>query len=221
MNSEKKCSKLQKIEIVFFLLLGIFILSACTKEKDRGINQDLLLQDEFSVPSNDWGLINSEKGVVEYLQGGMRILVRQPNTDLWTVNGKDFSDVDVRVQATLRNAVTNNSFGIICRYQNHNQFYMLLISSDGYYGVMKKSENSYLLIGQDQLKYSDELIETGMPYSLRAVCTGEHLVLYVNGRKMLDVQDNEYPDGKVGLIAGTLSEPGVDILFDHFEVRKP
>ena len=32
----------------------------------------------------------------------------------------------------------DNDFGIICRYIDDNQFYYAIISSDGYYGIVRK-----------------------------------------------------------------------------------
>lgn len=206
------------------LILGVLVflsLVGCFQADHQAEQDGVLFQDDFSEPGNDWGILNSEDGVIEYTQGGLRIFVRKPYTDLWTVAGKDFSNAEIQVQATLQNTVVNNSFGVICGYQNHNRFYMLLVSSDGYFGVLKKNGENYSLIGQDQLKYSDGLLEKGSTYQLRAICKQGHLLLYVDGERLFDVQEVDDIQGKVGLIAGALSEPGVDILFDHFIVKEP
>ncbi len=204
-----------------FLVIVLTIFSGCSQMDKHEKPERVLFQDEFIEPGNDWGMLNSEEGVIEYAQGGLRIFVRKQNTDLWTVTGKNFSDVDVSVQATRLNSIMNNLVGVICRYQNRHHFYMLVVSSDGYFGILKKSGESYRLIGQDQLKYSEELKNAGDTIQLRAICKANELSLSANGRKLMDAEDDEFLDGTVGLMVGALSEPGVDILFDHFEVRVP
>jgi hypothetical protein len=212
---------MKTFHLSLLLVFVLVICSGCSQIDEKKSTENVLFRDDFTEPGNDWGLINSEEGVIEYAQGGLRFFVRKQNTDLWTITGRNFPNVDIHVQATRRNAIVNNLFGVICRYQNSHHFYMLVVSSDGYFGALKKNGESYSLIGQEQLKYSDELKNTGDMVQLRAVCKGNQLSMFVNDRKLLDVQDDEFTDGAVGLMVGALSEPGVDILFDFFEVRDP
>jgi hypothetical protein len=34
-------------------------------------------------------------------------------------------------------------------------------------------------------------------------------------------QDPDFPEGDVGLLAGTFTQPGVDVIFDNFVVLQP
>jgi hypothetical protein len=56
---------------------------------------------------------------------------------------------------------------------------------------------------------------------LRADCVADRLTLYVNGEKLVEVQDTEFASGDVGLIAGTYQSAGTDIRFDNFIVYQP
>lgn len=123
---------MRKLSTWLLGLLVFFTLAGCSRVEKQAQQDGVLFHDDFSTPGNDWGMLNSEDGVIEYHQGGLRMFVRKPYVDLWSVVGRDFSNVEIRVQATLQNTVVNNFFGIICGYQSRNQFYMLLISSDGY-----------------------------------------------------------------------------------------
>ncbi len=87
------------------LILGVLVflsLVGCFQADHQAEQDGVLFQDDFSEPGNDWGILNSEDGVIEYTQGGLRIFVRKPYTDLWTVAGKDFSNAEIQVQATLQ-----------------------------------------------------------------------------------------------------------------------
>ncbi len=66
------------------------------------------------------------------------------------------------------------------------------------------------------------LIASGQAINhLRADCVGSKLRLYVNGQMLMEAEDDAFRNGDVGVIAGAYHLPGVDILFDNFEVKKP
>ena len=57
---------------------------------------------------------------------------------------------------------------------------------------------------------------------LRLIIVGLALItLFVNGEQLLQVQDDDLRQGDVGLVAGTVGEPGTDILFDNFSLSEP
>jgi len=148
-------------------------------------------------------------------------LVDAANTDVWTNPGLNFDDVIVEVDATKVDGPDDNDFGVICRYQDVDNFYFFLISSDGYYGIGRVVNDEQILIGKDQL-YPDEAIHQGEEINhIRADCVGSSLTLHVNGVELAEVQDDSFVSGDVGLLAGTFDQPGTDILFDNFVVKKP
>jgi hypothetical protein len=50
---------------------------------------------------------------------------------------------------------------------------------------------------------------------------GSTLTFYVNGEQLAQVQDSRLAHGDIGLIAGTFSEPGADVIFDNFVAIQP
>ena len=181
----------------------------------------ILFQDDFSKIPGDWGLWDRKGGLITYEQGGFRILVNEIDYDFWSVAGKHFGDTLVEVDAARLAGTVNNAFGLICRYQDNRNFYMFLVSSDGYFGIAKLSDGEYRLIGSKQLQYSGLINSAQAAHRLKAGCVGDHLTLWVDSNKMLEVQDPDFTSGDVGLMAGTYSSGGVDILFDNFQVRQP
>jgi len=115
----------------------------------------------------------------------------------------------------------DNDFGVICRYQDVDNFYFFIISSDGYYGIGKTVDGVQELIGTDQMNPDDAINQGDANNHIKADCVGSHLVLHANGAKLADVEDTSLSSGDVGLIAGTFDEAGADIHFDNFVVRKP
>jgi hypothetical protein len=76
-------------------------------------------------------------------------------------------------------------------------------------------------IGRDNMLESSEILQGLATNHIRFDCVGSTLTLYVNGYQLDQQTDAEYTTGNVGLIAGTFSTVGADILFDNFSVFKP
>ena len=106
-------------------------------EEEENRPGTILFSDDFSDPPSGWGAWEQEEALVDYFSGGLRILVNEPHFDFWSVAGKDFQDVQIEVDAVKFAGPDDNDFGILCRYQDKENFYMLVISSDGYYGIAK------------------------------------------------------------------------------------
>jgi hypothetical protein len=188
-----------------------------------GIEQEkmILFSDDFTGASSWHQLSNGEGSKIALEHQGLRIAINQANYDYWTTPGKSFNNVIVAVDGSKLGGPDNNVFGVICRYQSPEKYYAFLISSDGYYGVLKVKEGSYLLLSGPNMKYSNSIIQGRGTNRIRADCSGWSLSLFVNGVQLVNVSDLEYLSGDVGLIAGTEGEPGVDILFDNFVVYAP
>jgi hypothetical protein len=98
---------------------------------------------------------------------------------------------------------------------------MLVVTSDGYYGIAKMKTGQYSMIGADQLQYSQAIAGAHALNHLRADCAGPRLALYANGQKLMEARDGDFQSGDVGVIAGAYNEAGVDIYFDNFVVKQP
>ncbi len=181
----------------------------------------VLFQDDFSVTPGSWGTWSDEGAVITYEGGGLRILVNEAHYDFWSVAGQTFSDVQVEVDATRIGGPTDNDFGLVCRYLDAENFYIFLISSDGYYGIAKLKDNQHSLIGIDQLQYTSAITPEQPVHRIRADCQGQTLRLYVDGNLLMEAQDADFSTGDVGVLAGAYATPGVDILFDNFVVKQP
>jgi hypothetical protein len=212
------------------VLIGVLLLlAACNPETPVAETSTVaspgstLFSDDFSSSANasSWGLWNGGGAVVEYHSGGFRILVQESQYDFWSVPGRNFTNVEVETNAVKIGGPDDNDFGIICRYVNKDNFYMLVISSDGYYGIAKIKNGQYSILGTDRLQYSSAIAQGQAANTIRADCVGSALRLYANGIRLTEVNDADFETGDVGLIAGAYSTPGVDILFDNFIVREP
>jgi hypothetical protein len=184
----------------------------------------VLFQDNFSNPLSGWTRFSDSGGDANYASGMYRILVNVPGLDLWAHPGLDFDDVRIEADAIKVGGQGDNRFGVICRLNGppeQSNFYVLMISSDGYYGIGKVRGPDTSLLGAAAMLPSEAIHLGGDPNHIRADCVGNRLTLYVNGFKLAEVSDPEFRSGDVGLLAGAYQNPGVDIRFDNFSVLKP
>ncbi|MEN8240333.1 MAG: hypothetical protein ABFS17_00295, partial [Chloroflexota bacterium] len=79
--------------------------------------------DDFSVRSSGWSVQYAEFWILDYYQEGYRISINAPDKAAWSILGFDYSDVRIMVDARKIGGGDNNFFGVICRYQDTDNFY--------------------------------------------------------------------------------------------------
>jgi len=208
----------------FKLFLTVFLCSlfliACQPEPVL-LSGDILFEDDFSTRENQWTSLVNDGGVMNYDASGFRFYIKDAGLNYWATPGMNFNDVRVEVDALQYTGPIENRIGVICRYQNDQNFYFFVISADGYYAIGKMKAGELRLLGQDSMLYSSAII-TGVAINhLRAECHGNTLRFYINDSPIALVEDFDFTVGDVGLLAGTFEEGGLDVLFDEFVVFQP
>lgn len=207
-----------KVFLTFFLL-SLF-LAAC-QPKPIILSGDILFAEDFSTRENQWTSLVNEGGVMNYDAGGFRFFIKDAGLNYWATPGLSFSDARVEVDAFQYTGPVENRIGVICRHQDDQNFYFFVISADGYYAIGKVKAGVQSLLGQEAMRYSSA-IKTGVAINhLRAECQGSTLRFYVNDAPIALVEDFDFTEGDVGLLAGTFEEGGLDLLFDNFVVIQP
>jgi len=205
------------------VLLFLLLLSACAPSATPVVPVaspgTVLYQEEFEDNTSGWDRVSNENGIMDYDGGGYRMLIQKPDISMWSTPEKNLGDVRSEVDVSRLSGPEENRAGLICRYQDGN-YYFFLISNDGYYGVGKFTGGQAILLGQTEMQPTD-LIQKDAVNHLRADCIGNTLTFFINNNQVLQVQDSDFASGDVGLLAGAFSQPGVDVLFDHFTVTQP
>ncbi len=207
-------------KLTLALLLGACLLPACQPLTPAPQPGETLFFDDFSNPLSGWGRFTSAEGTMDYDGGGYRFLVNGLQTHFWSTPGKSFSDVRLEVDVAKVGGPDENRIGLLCRFVE-NDYYFFLLSSDGYYAIGKFVHGSVIQLGQNEMQYSDSVHKGLAVNHLRADCIGNTLTFYVNGQPVAQAQDADLTQGEVGLLAGTFSQPGVDVIFDNFAVIQP
>ncbi len=212
---------------ILIYLLFCLILTACRSESLTADTlpwvgeEPVLFKDDFTDHLGNWTTRDDSLSFAGYAQSEFRLWANVPNYQFWSVPELNFKDVLVHTRARKQAGPENNIYGVLCRYQDEDNYYAFVIGSDGYYGIFRTHEGQQVLINQDHMDFS-EVIHQGQDVNeIQAICQGDQLTLIVNGTSLLQVQDSALTYGDVGLMIGSFSEPGVDILFDDFIVVKP
>jgi hypothetical protein len=110
----------------------------------------------------------------------------------------------------------NNDFGAVVRYRDEDNYYMVRITSDGYYGVWKQVDGEWeTLVDWDTSPHINQGESTN---HLTLIAQGPNFSFYVNGEHLVDVVDASFAEGDIGLLAGAFDEAGARIHFDNLEV---
>lgn len=221
-------SRTQKI-LVFAVILALTVL-ACSTATGNGNNNDtnntddsdrdnnVLFRDDFSRTSSGWDREDYGDAITDYGDDVYRIEIFAEDFIAWASAYKDFTDVVIEVETYKSSGELDDGYGIVCRHEDVENFYLLEISSDGYAWIAKYYEAEYELLEGGE---ADEVNQGNSTNSLKAVCDGDRLALYVNGTLVVEAYDSDLTHGDVGLVAETYSAPASEILFDNFIVTRP
>lgn len=207
----------------------------------------------FDTFQQDWNLAPGRLKSEILDTGALRLEVGDVNSLPFSEAKPYFADFDLRVQATPIDGPqdNNNGYGVIFRLQNKDNsspddddFYLFLVSSDGYYRVVRA-------FNREQTELSTWIpspaVNQGLNVTnwLRVVAKGDQFQFYINGQqvqlcipddptqkstyttaclggKMLDsLVDDSIPNGQIGVAAQTFDEAGVVVDFDNLVVYGP
>lgn len=208
------------------LLALLILLGACQDEGPDPCDEGgTLFNDTFEGESDcGWAVYSRNGAVSEVADGVLRLTTSQPGQIWWTNPGRMFDDVIINVETEHVSGPQDNAYGVICRYQSSENFYVFLISSDGYYAIGKyQSGNAQVeyLSGEGQYVASEAINQGMARNTIRASCVGNELTLTVNGELLESVTDSTFVTGDIGLSASAFEPGSLVINFDNMRVLAP
>lgn len=197
--------------------------------KDPSPTPQVFFQDAFETTQHGWNRAAEDNSWTDYGSGVYVIQVEKANTLMWANPSADSQqaipkNVRIVVTATRQSGSENNAFGITCRVQDQDNFYFLVVSSDGYYAIGKMDKGRISFLGERNKRTMDRMESrprAGQPLTIEAICRENMLTLRLNGKALRSLTDDTFKQGGVGLIAATFGEPNVEIHFDNFRAEKP
>ena len=229
MKSKLRNSKIYRVSFPIILLLLTGLAAGCLPENLQGPDPcnegGTLLNDDFDGSKDCGWLLFNGRGITEEIaEDSLRISNSLPGELAWANADRNLNDQIINVQARQVSGPDDNAYGVICRYQNEENFYVFLVSGDGHYAIGKYQSGSpqvQYLTGEGQYVFSEAINQGAAQNDIRASCIGSELSLAVNGIPLETVTDPTFVTGDVGLGASTF-QPGTTVIeFDSIRVIAP
>ncbi|GMQ79169.1 MAG: hypothetical protein BMS9Abin02_1729 [Anaerolineae bacterium] len=210
-------------------LLVFIILVGCIPKNLQGPDPcnegGTLFNDDFDQTKDcGWLLFNGRGITQEIADGALRISNTLSGVFAWANADRNFDDVIINVQSRQVSGPDDNAYGVICRYQSEENFYVFLISGDGHYAIGKYQSGTpqvQYLTGEGQYVFSEAINQGAAQNDIRASCIGNELSLAVNGIPLETVTDPTFVTGDIGLGASAF-QPGTAVIeFDSIRVIAP
>lgn len=179
----------------------------------------LIFEDDFDDPGSGWATFDEPEGQASYLG---YLDIKDYATDYTaTFSGIAYplTDFALEVKTWLADGSDDNWQGVLCRYQDEENFYFFAISADGYYYIAKFVNGEEIPLDGD---YSDDVYYGwGVSNSIRVECIGSSLSLSANGSVLATVTDTTFSEGYLCLAAWALSDTYTEVGFDNLAVYGP
>jgi hypothetical protein len=175
------------------------------------------LTDNFSRNTGQWS-VDTARDAVRTISRG-RLLISVPEEELFrwsTLDTPDlYSDFYVEVDAEPVAGPLDGMMGIVFRYADADNFYAFLATADGYYALIAYVEGEpERLIDWTE---SDALAIEG-ENRLGVLAVGRELAVFANDEELERTTDRSLADGQIALLAGTNTDPGLEVAFDNFRL---
>jgi hypothetical protein len=199
----------------------VLLLAGCATAQPtlRYTTGDVLLEEDFSRETAWEGYRDDAIGANFRVEdGGYRARIGSESF-MWGLNAREHSDVVIEVETVQHSEDDNNAYGVMCRADpsNDSDGYYFLISGDGMWSIRRGTQGDGVEALVEWTRSS--AIRGGRSLNtLRAVCVGDYLALWVNGEFAGEARDTLYSRGFAGLTAAARSDSQTDIAFDNLTI---
>ena len=170
------------------------------------------------------------------------------NENVFSALDRKFNDMDLRVTARQIAGPDDNQFGVVFRYKDLDNYYAFLISSDGYYSLVKRQGGAPEVISDwgatavvRQGQVTNEIRIVALGDAFRFFINGEAMPLCLKGENALSMwdpsqpgqcytgdltyiyRDTDFAQGRIALTAGSSVDLSGDIVvgFDDLIIIGP
>jgi hypothetical protein len=187
----------------------------------------VLYRDDFSDDSSGWAVDSDDTGSVGYAAGEYFFTITKEKWFTWSHPEENFSDI--RIEVTVRDLSDNSgglepsTFGLICNYQDDQNFYYAGFGADGYYAVVKVEDNEDKFLSDpvdNQWVQSDTITQGAASYKLELECAKGQIALFVDGEEIASASDSTYTGGDIGMFVLTFDNPNAEVHFDDLRVTE-
>ena len=180
----------------------------------------VIFADDFSDVCSGWSYFSDSQQAIGYANDAYFLEAKEPQSGVMVQLGQDFSDVVIDVDTKQEAALKDNSWGVLCHYQDENNYYSFNISSNGLYSIDAIANGNYIPLVEWSESSAINLGD-GVNNHLSVTCGGGLLSFTVNGQRLAEVNNDTFNHGDIGFMANTYSQGGAMIFFDNLLIRNP
>lgn len=181
-------------------------------------NYNTILDDDFSSGTG-WYTSGEEDYGFRFTDFGYLIYVNILKATIWSIRDITLKDVRVEITAEQIDGPQDGYYGVTCRHIDENNYYALVISNNGQYGIAKMEQGEFEFI-REGMAPSSAINPEGNNH-VTGDCIGENLILYANDIKLTEIQDGMFESGVFGMVTGTRLHDGVEVNFSRILVKAP
>jgi hypothetical protein len=187
---------------------------------------EVILAEDFADNSGNWyvGLDTDTESVIEGGKFKVRVLVQ--DTSFSFDPPAVISEADITVDTEFTEGASENAaYGFLCHAMDADNRYRIRIAPDGTYSI-NKTVNAETTDLVNWTKANAINQGVGAVNRIRAICSENHLILYVNDILLTDVVDTDLSGGAFSLLVASYATNESDknpigVSFSNLMVRKP
>ncbi len=212
------------------LLLLLLLMAACSSPTSSPSPSAITttpsatsaFTDDFEPPNPAWARFETAESAVYTQAGELFLEDRGKGVAVFApLASKTYTDTMVTVQVRHVQGTVNNWMGVICRQQDENNYYLLAISADGFYLILRVEDGIPTPLAGPEISDS---IRTGKARNdLGVRCVGDALSLWVNNERVSTYLDNTLDKaGGVALFSDAVERGETSVsAFDNFTLTQP
>lgn len=179
------------------------------------------LTDFFMDPNSGWPEKRDGPDQWWYALNYYHIQVGTANNQVVIPSGFSKANVTVLTSAMIleQTRVPDAFYGVVCRFQNPDNFYFFDISHEGFYRIGKVLNGAISFLGMNTARPSAS-INTEEENLIVVECRGNQFSLFVNDDLIQTVTDDSFDSGDAGLCAYVGDIPGIIAAFEYFIVEE-
>lgn len=203
------------------VILGMVLLSGCTLFMPPSMELGVLFEDTFDGATADW-LTYEDANQHWWIEGGQyNILVKVPHQPMtsWRTQIGAFHNFRLDIDAEQLNGPDDNTYGVLFRVIDDDNYYCFYITGNSYVGLKKKVAGQFVVLLPELLSY---YVNWGNDANhLTVIAEGNQLEVFVNGQSHFTVTDTEFAAGGIGMMAEMRTSPGqTHIVFDNIVLQE-
>ncbi len=180
----------------------------------------LAYEEDFSDSFGGWDDAFDTYTTKQYGNNRYQIEVTASNLVAWGLANRDVADFEVQVETRREDGDATNSYGLLFRFEDRNNFYRFDISGDGYFLLSKLVDGKWQTL-VDWTEAPSLNTELGADNILKVSAFGPNITVWANGQPLATVTDDSLTHGNFGFFASTFSEPYIWVSYDNLKMWVP